>query len=407
MNFELLVASRYLRAKRKQTIISVITLIAILGVAAGVGALVVAMAVSEGQRQDIRKKLLGAQAHVAVYDAGTGGISNYRDVTGKIKTVEGVVGATPHIEQDMVLSSSNKFNGVRVIGIIPELDEQVFRLSENVTHGSLDDLKGNTIAIGKELAKRNGFKVGEQINIISPALSGGPFGFERKEISLKIVAIYSIGLFQHDALLVYVPFETATYLLDLPPDVATTIEVKVEDDLIDQSEVVGNAILDKLGSAFSFDDWKVSNANIFQALKRERLGMTIALSLIGFVACLNIVAMLTMMVLEKARNIATLMAMGATVAQIRRIFMLQGILIGCVGTALGLALGHGLSYFADKYQWIELPEDVYSIPYLPFKAEFSDSILIALAAIFISFLATLYPASSAAKVQPVEALRYE
>jgi len=403
MTFELLVATRYLRARRKQAVISLITLISVLGVMAGVAALVVAMAVSEGQRGDIRSRLLGVQAHVTVLPAGPTGIPNYLELAQEIEKVEGVVGAAPHAEQGMVISSPG-LTGVLVKGIIPELEGKVSELPQRVVQGSLDNLKDNTIAIGVELATSLGLKLGDRVRISSPTSSAGPLGSQQNTIYFTIVAIYSIGLFEYDSRLVYVPLEKAAYLLGAG-DVATNIEVKVRD--MDRSEQVGDAIIDRIGGRYIYQDWKVTHKTIFQALNLERLGMTVAISLIVFVAALNIVATLTMMVLEKSRDIAILMAMGATLKQVRRIFMWQGVLIGVAGTFMGLTLGHVLSYLADKYRWIELSPDVYSISYLPFRADPADSVVIAIAAILISFLATLYPSAAAAKLQPVEALRYE
>jgi lipoprotein-releasing system permease protein len=405
VTFELLIATRYLRAKRKQAMISVITVIAMLGVSAGVAALVVAMAVSEGQRQDIRDKLLGAQAHLTVYSTGREGIPNYLEVARQIEQIPGVIGAAPHAEQYMVISTT--LTPVRVTGIVPELDARVSLLSKSIIAGNLADLSDqNTapIVIGQELAKRQSLEVGDRVNIMSAAGSGGPSGMERRSLSFKVVAIFSIGLYEYDSALVYVPFERATHLMAVG-NVATNIEVKTSD--IDRSEQVGQAIIAKLGSGFIFDDWKVTHKTIFQALNLERLGMAIAIGLIVFVASLNIIATLTMMVLEKTRDIATLMAMGATVSQIRRVFILQGVIIGAVGTALGLVLGHGISYFADKYRLIPLSPEIYSIDRLPFQADPWDSVIIAAAAILISFLATLYPSAAASRLQPVEALRYE
>jgi lipoprotein-releasing system permease protein len=401
MKFELLVAVRYLRAKRQQTVISMITFIAILGVSAGVAALVVAMAVSEGQREDIRDRLLGAQAHLTI-TGGDEGIANYRELTKEIEQVDGVLGAAPHSEQGMVITKD--LTPVLVKGIFPEMEGRVSQLQKTILRGQLTDLTGNGIVIGKELADKLGLGIGDEVIVMSPETSAGPAGPENLELGFVVVAIYSIGLFEYDSRLVYVPFEKAAHLVGAGP-VATSIEVKVRD--IDRSTEVGEAILQHIGHEYGVTDWKVTHRTIFQALKLERLGMAIAISLIVFVAALNIVAMLTMMVLEKARNIAMLMAMGATVAQIRRIFMLQGVIIGVIGTAIGLVLGHVISYFADRYQLIQLSPDVYSISFLPFHAVFSDSVLIAVGAVLISFLATLHPSAAAARLEPVEALRYE
>jgi lipoprotein-releasing system permease protein len=406
MNFELLVATRYLRAKRKQAVISLITFIAILGVAAGVAALVVAMAVSEGQRQDIQMRLLGAQAHLTIFPLGNRGIPNYEEIARKIEEVEGVVGAAPHSQQTMGIRTSSLTVGT-VKGIFPEWEARVSKLHENIETGSLSDLSannGNNIVIGQGLAENLGLKVGDKVQVLSPTSSGSALGVVPRSIQFTVVAIYSIGLYSYDAQLVYVPFEKATFLVGAGP-VANGIEVKVRD--LDRAADVGEAIVKKLGPGFTFEPWMVTHRAIFQALKLERLGMTIAIGLIVFVAALNIVATLTMMVLEKARDIATLMAMGATVAQIRRLFMLQGVIIGVIGTAIGLVIGHSISHLAERYHLVTLDPSVYSISYLPFRAGLSDSLLIAVAAVLISFVATLYPSAAAARLQPVEALRYE
>jgi lipoprotein-releasing system permease protein len=407
MKFELLVAIRYLKAKRKQAVISLITLISIVGVAAGVAALIIALAITAGFREDLEKKLLGAQAHVSILPKSrNNGIANYLQVTKEVEQVPGVVFAAPAIYQKVLLSSDAQSAGVFIKGIIPEMEARLSALSQNIMQGSLSDFDEDSIIIGMELSKTLGVTLGDRLKVVSLGTLVTPLGLAPRSRVMQVSAIFESGLYDYDNGWAYIPLPTAQRLIGISSaDVVNVIEVKVAD--MYQAKAIGQKIIDKLGSEYDFTDWATMNATIFQALSLERLVTFITIGLIVFVAALNIVATLIMMVLEKTRDIAILLSMGATNENVRRIFILQGVIIGIVGTAFGVAIGQIACYLADKYHLIRLAPEVYTIAYVPFKAAALDSAIVAASAILISFLATLYPSAAAAKLQPVEALRYE
>lgn len=397
MKFELLVAIRYLKAKRKQAVISLITVISILGVAAGVAALIIALAINAGFREDLQKKLLGAQAHVSLLPKDGAGIGNYNVITDRVQGIDGVVAAAPAIYQTVLISSGVQNRGVILKGIVPEMEA---RMSDVPT----ENLTSDSIIIGQELANTLGTFKGDRVRVLSAETRLTPLGAMPRYRTFEVAAIFSSGLYDYDSSWVYVSMDAAQRLLSVG-DVASTIEVKVND--IYQANEIGRRIVEALGGTLEFTDWMAMNRSIFEALRLERLVMIITIGLIVIVAALNIVATLIMMVLEKTRDIAILMSMGATKENVRRIFICQGVVIGVVGTVAGLGVGHLVSYIADFYHLVRLAPDVYSIAYVPFKAEPLDSVIVGISAIVISFLATLYPSAAAAKLQPVEALRYE
>ena len=404
MKFEFLVAVRYLKAKRKQAVISLITVISIDGVAAGVAALIIALAINAGFAEDLQKKLLGAQAHVSLLSRGRDGIPDYLQIVKEVEQVPGVVFAAPAVYQTVLISSGTQNQGVALKGILPDMESKMSALSSNLVQGSLKNFNDDSIVIGKELANSIGSYLGDRLKVLSAETRLTPFGGVPRSRTFEVTGVFSSGLYDYDKEWVYVSLASAQRLLGLD-DVVSTIEVKVND--IYQARNIGQKIVEKVGRNLDFTDWMTMNQSIFQALRLERLVMFITIGLIVLVAALNIVATLIMMVLEKTRDIAILMSMGATRESIRRIFVLQGVVIGIVGTVFGVALGQTICYFADKYHLISLAPDVYTIAYVPFKARPLDSAIVAVSAILISFLATLYPSAAASKLHPVEALRYE
>lgn len=404
MRFELLVAARYLKSNRKQAVISLITVISVIGVAAGVAALVIALAMNAGFREDLQDKLLGAQAHVSVLSTNRTPIANYRDVTERILALDGVVGAAPAIHQTVLISSGVQNKGVVLKGILPEYERRMSNLFDSLKEGTFADFREDSIIIGNELATSIGSFREDRVQILTAESRLTPLGAIPRFRPFRVAAIFSSGLYDYDSSWVYVPLEAAQRMLSLG-DGVSTIEVRIRD--IYQAPEVGRRIVQALGPEFDFTDWIQMNRSIFQALRMERLVMFIAIGLIVVVASLNIVVTLIMMVLEKTRDIAILMSMGATQDNIRRVFMCQGVIIGVVGTVAGLVLGHVLSFVADRYHLVSLAPDIYTLAYVPFRAQWMDSIFIAAAAIFVSFVATLYPSRAASRLEPVEALRYE
>ncbi len=408
--FELFVAARYLRAKRKQAVISVITVISILGVTAGVMALVVALAINNGFRSTLQRNLLGATAHVSILEKEPGfGIQDWQPLTEKLAKIPHVVSASPGLYGSVFLSGTRQssgcvLKGIPVGGNAPLVDA-LAKLKEGSVAGlnnATGDLPG--IILGSRLAQATGLLLNTQVTMISPQGELTPFGPRPAFYRFRVVGIFETGFFELDNAWAYTSLKSAQKVLSLS-DVVNTIELRLDD--IDKASEVAAATQPIIGPGLTPTTWSEQNRQILGALKMERLVTVITIGLIQLVAALNIFIALVMMVMEKHRDVAVLMSMGASEGQIRKIFMYQGLLIGAVGSSLGLILGYAICFFADRYHWPALDEQVYALSYVPFAPRPLDGLWIAGAAILVSFLATLYPARNAARIIPVESLRYE
>ncbi|MGQ9633454.1 MAG: FtsX-like permease family protein [Bryobacteraceae bacterium] len=407
--FEFFVALRYLKAKRKQAVISVITLISVAGVAAGVMALVVALAVNNGFRNTLERSLLGATAHVTVLEKKTrNGIQDWRPLTEKLRTIAHVVSAEPSLYAPVYLTAPLQSEGAILKGIPIDEAQRMAGLAQYMKQGRLADLaqRGRMpgIVLGARLAERTGLPYNSVAQIISPQGELTPFGPQPTTHRFRVVGIFETGFYDLDSAWAFTSLENAQRVLGLS-DVVNAIELKLDD--INRAPQVAAEAEKLAGPELAATTWMEQNRQIFAALRMEKLVTIITIGLIELVAALNILIALVMMVMEKYRDIAVLISMGARREQIRRIFVYQGLLIGVTGTLIGLALGYGLSYLANRYRWVPLIEEVYSLSYVPFEPRWVDGLWIAAAAILISYLATLYPSRNATAIAPAEALRYE
>jgi lipoprotein-releasing system permease protein len=415
MRFELFVALKYLRAKRRQAAISVVTGISVVGVMAGVAALVIALAVNNGFREELEKKLLGATANINLIRTENDGIRNYEALTARLAREPHVVAAAPALYEEVLISSHQRAQGIILKGVDPEREVKVGDLLHRLKEGSLQGLtehtppKGATedadpIIIGKELAKSLGAFVGDTLLVTSPQGYLTPFEVVPKYRHFRVVGVFDSGFYDFDATWAFTTLDAAQRLFDLQGTVSV-IEFKIDD--IYKAPEVAEALKQQAGKGFDTTTWMEQNKSLFSALSLERLVTILTIGLIVLVAALNIFITLAMMVMEKNRDIAVLMSMGAKERQVWAVFTLHGVLIGALGTLAGLVFGYGVSWLGDKFKLIPLQADVYSLASVPFHARPWDGVWIAAAALAISFLATLYPAVSAARLNPVEILRYE
>lgn len=406
--FELFLGIRYLKAKRKQTFISIITVISVVGVMVGVMALVVVLSVMNGFRADLMSKILGVNSHLLVLNF-EGAFKDYKEVGTKIGEVEGVVASTPFIYSQVMLNRAGNVSGAVLRGIDPKNAGKVVSIERMIKEGSLNALINNqnelpAIVIGQELSRQLGAYLGDILSVVSPEGKLTPLGRAPNTRRYKVTAIFESGMYEYDASMVYISLKEAQDFLGIG-DRVTGLEVRVDD--VYQSDKIARSIQDNLGYPYWTKDWKVMNRSLFSALKLEKITMFVILTMIVLVGALNIISTLVMVVMEKTRDVAILRAMGATAKSIMSIFMLQGVFVGIVGTMAGLASGLGICHLLAKYKFISLPSDIYYISTLPVRVEFWDVSFVALAAVAISFLATIYPSWYASKLDPVEAIRYE
>jgi lipoprotein-releasing system permease protein len=446
MRFEFFIASRYLRAKRRQAFIGIITGISIIGVAAGVASLVVALAINNGFRQDLQQRLLGSTSHISLQRVADDGIRDWPALMDRLSKEPHVVAAAPAIFEQVLISRGPRARGAVLKGMIPRYERQVGDLLNSVREGSAaaleepaspsaradeastptqakasapeqddespDSLEGVNrrvaamppIVLGKEMADNLGAKVGSTVMVTSPQGELTPFGTVPKYTRFRVVGIFNSGFFDYDSGWAFARLSDAQRLFGLG-NLISVLEFRVDD--IYKADAIARELEDAAGQGFMATNWMEQNKALFHALRLERLVTFITIGLIVFVAALNILISLIMMVMEKTKDIAVLMSMGTRKAQVRNVFIAQGLLIGVIGTAIGLVLGYAISYAGGQYHIISLSPEVYSIDYVPFAPRVADGAWVALFTVLVSFVATLYPSWSAARILPAEALRYE
>jgi len=393
MSYEFWIAFRYLISKRKEKFISIISLISIMGVAVGVTALIVVLAVMSGFDNDLREKIIGTNSHIIIEKEG--GISNYDSLVNEINKMPHVMASSPFLNGQALIRQDEQVLGVILRGIDPAREKQVTNIQKYLQEGTIELMRDN-VMIGKELASRLNLKLGDNISLISAA--------DPEPKDFRIIGIFNSGMFEYDMSLIFTILESAQNFY-AAGNVAGGIGIRVDD--ADKAGMIKKEIQKTLGFDYWVRSWTELNKNLFSALKLEKITMFIILALIVVVACFNIASTLIMTVMEKTKDIGILKSIGANNLSIRRIFMLDGFLIGFTGTVLGAAAGFLICYLLKTYQFIKLPSDIYYIDRLPVNLEWSDSIAVLASAIIISLVSTLYPAWQASRMEPVEALRYE
>jgi lipoprotein-releasing system permease protein len=427
MRFELFIAARYLRAKRRQAVVGVITAISVIGVAAGVASLIIALAITNGMRRDLQERLVGSTSHVDLMRVAGDGIRDWRPLLEKLRGVPHVTAAAPGLYGQVLISRGARSGGALIKGVIPTDEKTVGDLLQSVVQGSagsLEPVPGGRVAaggsdvsaaeanaqavppivIGQDLAENIGAKVGDGVLVTSPQGELTPLGLVPKYERFQVAGIFKSGFYQYDSSYAFLRLMDAQKLFS-EPDLISVISFKVDD--LYHADRVGRVIEAMAGPGFQTTNWMEQNRELFRALKLEQVVTFIVLALIVCVAALNILIALTMMVMEKTRDIAVLMSFGVTATQVRRIFLMQGLLISAIGTVLGLVLGFGLSWLGGHYRFIRLDAAVYSIDYLPFAPRVWDAVIVGAVSLGVSLIATIYPSGSAARVLPAEALRYE
>ena len=420
MRFELFIASRYLRAKRRQAVVGVITAISVIGVAAGVASLIIALAITNGMRRDLQSRLVGSSAHVTLMRVAGDGIRDWQPLFARLRAMPHVTAAAPGLWEQVLVSRGARSSGALIKGIIPSDERTVSDLLKGIVEGSASALEPSSqqpvnssdgdapalppIVIGRDMADSVGVHVGGTVTVISPQGEMTPFGLVPRYQRFTVVGIFKSGFYQYDSAYAYTRLTDAQRLFS-EPDLISVISFKVDD--LYKANTIGVAIENAAGAGFQTTSWMEQNVELFRALKLEQVVSFIVLALIVCVAALNILIALTMMVMEKTRDIAVLMSFGVRQEQVRRIFLFQGLLISVIGTVLGLIIGYGMSWLGGHYRFIHLDASVYSIDYLPFAPRVIDAVIVAAVSLGVSLVATLYPSGSAAKVLPAEALRYE
>ena len=407
MKFEWLVARRYLRSPHRPPVLRLATGLSVAGVAAGVMTLVVALAMNTGFRSALRDRLLGVTAHINLKPLNPEGIFAYRRLAEKLSSVPGVRSIAPAIYGTVLLSSGSYARGVVMKGIDPEIEERSDRALQQMDAGRVDfspDRDGlGAIVIGRMLAADMHIKPGDYVTVTSPEGTLTPFGLIPRSRRFRVAAIFNSGFYDYDANWVFVTLHQAQDLA-ATGDVASLLEIRL--DNLDDAPRIAQELLRRAGPGFTTTTWMDENQALFRALSLEKLVTAIFIGLIVFIAGLNILVVLTMTVTDKARDVAILMSLGAQSGQIARIFLLQGCIIGLIGTALGLIAGYSFSAAANFWKLIPLNPEVYAIPYVPFHAVAGDALWIAIASMAITAAATVYPARSAARILPVDILRY-